>query len=120
MRSADVVVADSWYEPFGIVPVEAMACGRSVVASAVGGHLDTVVDGVTGLLVPPRNVDALGGRLRQLLGDRRLRHALGTKATDHVHNRYLWPLIAAETEAVYERVLAAHTASYTFANGTST
>jgi D-inositol-3-phosphate glycosyltransferase len=120
MRSADVVVADSWYEPFGIVPVEAMACGRSVIASAVGGHLDTVVDGVTGLLVPPRNVDALGSRLRQLLGDRRLRHALGTKATDHARNRYLWPLIAAETEAVYERVLTSRIPPYTFANGTST
>ncbi len=54
LRSADVVVSDPWYEPFGIVPVEAMACGTAVIASAVGGHLDTVQDGVTGLLVPPR------------------------------------------------------------------
>ena len=42
LRSADVVVSAPWYEPFGIVPVEAMACGTAVVASAVGGHLDTV------------------------------------------------------------------------------
>jgi glycosyltransferase involved in cell wall biosynthesis len=55
LRSADVVVSDPWYEPFGIVPLEAMACGSSLVASAVGGHIDTVQDGINGLLVPPRS-----------------------------------------------------------------
>ena len=62
LRSADAVVCVPWYEPFGIVPLEAMACGRPVVASAVGGIQDTVVDEVTGLLVPPRRPDVAGGR----------------------------------------------------------
>ena len=64
LRSADAVVCVPWYEPFGIVPLEAMACGVPVVASAVGGLIDTVVDGVTGLLVPPRRPDRLAAALR--------------------------------------------------------
>ena len=68
LRSADAVVCVPWYEPFGIVPLEAMACGRPVVASAVGGIQDTVVDQVTGLLVPPRRPDLLAAALRDLLG----------------------------------------------------
>ncbi|MGB8997207.1 MAG: glycosyltransferase, partial [Pseudonocardiaceae bacterium] len=65
LRSADVVVSVPWYEPFGMVPLEAMACGVPVVASAVGGHLDTVLDGRTGALVAPRDPAALAQRLRE-------------------------------------------------------
>jgi glycosyltransferase involved in cell wall biosynthesis len=106
MRSADVVVSVPWYEPFGIVPVEAMACGRPVIGSAVGGHLDTIVDGVTGLHVPPRDPVLLARRLRQLLGDRGRRAALGRAAAEHAHARYSWDRVAARTETVYERVIA--------------
>jgi D-inositol-3-phosphate glycosyltransferase len=67
IRSADAVLCVPWYEPFGIVPLEAMACGVPVVASAVGGMLDTVVDGVTGVHVPPRRPDLLARALRDLL-----------------------------------------------------
>ena len=104
LRSADVVVSDPWYEPFGIVPVEAMACGSAVVASAVGGHLDTIQDGITGLLVPPRDHETLAERIRLLLGSPRLRSALGSAGLSLARTRYCWDTIAAETEAVYTRV----------------
>ena len=100
-RSADVIVSDPWYEPFGIVPLEAMACGSAVIASAVGGHLDTVADGVTGLLVPPRDPDALADRLRYLLADPARCRELGLAGAARARSGYSWARIAAETEAVY-------------------
>jgi len=101
LKSAAVVVSVPWYEPFGIVPVEAMACGKAVVVSAVGGHLDTVEDGVTGRLVPPRDHAALAAVLTQLLADSGLRRKLGTAGAARAASRYSWDTIAAETEAVY-------------------
>ncbi len=101
LRSADVVVSAPWYEPFGIVPLEAMACGAAVIASAVGGHLDTVADGVTGLLVPPRDPGQLADRIRYLLADPARGRALGAAAAARTRPRYSWARIAAETEAIY-------------------
>src|SRR4051794_10126663 len=69
LRSADALVTVPWYEPFGITPLEAMACGVPVVASAVGGLIDTVVDGVTGRHVPPRDPRRLAEVLREMLSD---------------------------------------------------
>ncbi|HWI04618.1 MAG TPA: glycosyltransferase, partial [Acidimicrobiales bacterium] len=77
LRSADAVVCVPWYEPFGIVPLEAMACGVPVVASAVGGLLDTVVDGRTGVHVPPRRPDLLGRVLALLLDEPDRRRKMG-------------------------------------------
>ncbi len=108
MRSADVVVTVPWYEPFGIVPLEAMACGVPVVASAVGGHLDTVVPGVTGLLVPPRKAALLGRVLRELLADPLMLTSYGTAAADRARSHYDWNRVAAQTAAVYTEVLASY------------
>ena len=105
LRSADVVVAVPWYEPFGLVPLEAMACGVPVVASAVGGLQDTVVDGSTGDLVPPRRPDVLAQALLSLLADPVRRQAYGLAGVDRVRARYTWDRIAADTEAAYGRVL---------------
>ena len=105
IRSADVVVCVPWYEPFGIVPLEAMACGRPVVASAVGGILDSVVDQVTGVHVPPRDPDRLAAVLRELLADPARRQALGRAGAQRVAERYTWPQVAADTEQVYHRLL---------------
>ncbi|MEU7526340.1 glycosyltransferase [Saccharothrix sp. NPDC042600] len=103
LRSADLVVCVPWYEPFGIVPLEAMACGVPVVASAVGGLTDTVVDDVTGCLVPPRDPVALARAVRSLLADQGRREAFGLAGTDRVHARYTWDRVAADTARVYER-----------------
>jgi glycosyltransferase involved in cell wall biosynthesis len=107
LRSADAVVCVPWYEPFGIVPLEAMACGRPVVASAVGGVQDTVVDEVTGLLVPPRRPDLLAAALRDLLGSPTRATAFGIAGRDRVLARYDWERVATATQAVYTEVLAA-------------
>ena len=106
LRSADVVVSVPWYEPFGMVPLEAMACGVPVVASAVGGHLDTVLDGRTGALVAPRDPAALAQRLRELLADPARLAAIGSAAAIHARSRYGWGRIASETELLYRQALA--------------
>ncbi|MDQ3612002.1 MAG: glycosyltransferase [Actinomycetota bacterium] len=104
--SADVVVAVPWYEPFGIVPLEAMACARPVVASAVGGMLDSVVPGMTGELVPPRQPSVLSGTLDPLLANPRRRRALGRRGRKWVTSEYRWESVAQRTERVYESVTA--------------
>jgi glycosyltransferase involved in cell wall biosynthesis len=106
IRSADVVLAVPWYEPFGITPLEAMACGRAVVATAVGGLVDTVVDGGTGVLVPPRDPAALGEALAALLADDGQRGRYGAAGVTRARTRYRWSRVVADTDAVYRSVLA--------------
>jgi D-inositol-3-phosphate glycosyltransferase len=106
-RSADAVVCTPWYEPFGIVPLEAMACGVPVVAAAVGGLRETVVDQKTGLQVPPRDPEALADALGKLLADPALRAEMGRVGARRVRSRYTWDRIAADTEKAYRSVLAA-------------
>jgi glycosyltransferase involved in cell wall biosynthesis len=106
IRSADVVLAVPWYEPFGITPLEAMACGRPVVATAVGGLQDSVADGVTGDLVPARDPVRLGEALAALLADDARRAAYGTAGVRRARNRYRWARVVADTDTVYRQVLA--------------
>lgn len=106
LRSADVVVCVPWYEPFGIVPLEAMACGVPVVASAVGGMIDSVVDGVTGVHVPPRRPDVLAAALHNLLPDAATRRLFGRNGAVRAQTRYGWERIATSTLEVYRQVLA--------------
>jgi glycosyltransferase involved in cell wall biosynthesis/phosphoheptose isomerase len=104
LRSADALVTVPWYEPFGITPLEAMACGVPVVASAVGGLIDTVVDGVTGVHVPPRDPDRLADALGTLLADRDLCIEYGRAGVERARRGYDWRRIGAATLDVYERI----------------
>jgi D-inositol-3-phosphate glycosyltransferase len=101
--AAQMVVMPSHYESFGMVALEAMACGTPVVASKVGGLAYNVRDGQTGFLVPERDAEALAARIRQLLKDHDLRKRLGEQAA-HWARRYGWPAIADRTLELYEQV----------------
>ncbi|HEY8453669.1 MAG: glycosyltransferase [Micromonosporaceae bacterium] len=103
-RSADLVACAPWYEPFGLTPLEAMACDVPVVATAVGGLADTVVDGVTGRLVRPRDPAALAAALRELLADPHRRRAYGSAAGQRVRRHYSWHSVAGRLEEVYRGV----------------
>ncbi|GAA4564082.1 glycosyltransferase family 1 protein [Micromonospora coerulea] len=103
-RSADVLVAAPWYEPFGLTPLEAMACGVPVIGTAVGGLIDTVVDGRTGDLVPARDPQALGAAIRRLLGDRIRRFGYATAARERARRRYSWSTTADRLTEVYGQV----------------
>jgi D-inositol-3-phosphate glycosyltransferase len=105
IRSADAVVCVPWYEPFGIVPLEAMACGVPVVASAVGGMLDTVVDGGTGVLVPPRRPGRVAAALDDLLASPERRARMGTAGVRRVRRLYHWDRVAALTLDAYAAAL---------------
>jgi glycosyltransferase involved in cell wall biosynthesis len=109
--AANVFVSTPWYEPFGITPLEAMACGVPVVGSAVGGIKDTVVDGRTGFLVPPNDPMAVAERLALLRHhpDRAMR--MGREGLRRVHQRYTWRSVASRIARVYENVLAAASTS---------
>ncbi|MCU4183092.1 glycosyltransferase [Acidiferrimicrobium sp. IK] len=107
LRSCDAVVCVPRYEPFGIVPLEAMACGVPVVASAVGGLKESVVDGGTGVLVPAGDVGALAGALRTLIADPALRRGMGRAGVARARHRYGWPGIARSTTDVYRQVMSA-------------
>jgi glycosyltransferase involved in cell wall biosynthesis len=105
LRSADAVLCVPWYEPFGIVPLEAMACGVPVVASAVGGLIDTVVDGTTGLHVPPRSPERIAEVLNELLPDVERRRAFGAAGARRARSRYSWDRVASLTLQAYEDVM---------------
>ncbi len=111
--ASDVVVTTPWYEPFGLTPLEAMACGRPVIGSDVGGISYTISDTRTGFLVPPRDPAALADRLAFLLARPAMREQMGIAARQRVEQHFTWPTVAMHTAALYERLLARQTKSAT-------
>jgi D-inositol-3-phosphate glycosyltransferase len=102
--AAEVVVVPSHYESFGLVALEAMACGTPVVASETGGLVFLVRDGETGFHVPAGDPAALADRLGQLLEDELLRQRLGKQASEYA-KRYAWPLVADQIVDLYQTTL---------------
>ncbi|OON62554.1 glycosyl transferase family 1 [Massilia sp. KIM] len=103
--AADVFVTTPWYEPFGITPLEAMACATPVVGADVGGIRSTVVDGRTGYLVPPRAPGALAERLADLARHPRRARRLGLAGLRRVHDGYTWRSVAERMCGVYARAV---------------
>jgi starch synthase len=95
----------SVYEPFGLINLEAMACETPVVASAVGGILEVVEDGKTGILVPPARPAELADALRQLLEDPAQARAMGRAGRRRVEEKFAWASVAEQTEAVYAEAI---------------
>lgn len=102
--AAQVCVVPSYYESFGMVALEAMACGTPVIASKVGGLTFTVKDGVTGYLVPDGDPTALSEKLKLILTDEKLRHRMGEEGIK-MARRYRWPLVANKIVSLYREVV---------------
>jgi D-inositol-3-phosphate glycosyltransferase len=103
--AGDVMVTTPWYEPFGLTPLEAMACGRPVIGSRVGGLTFTIQEQITGLLVPPRDPEILAVRLYQLLRQPDRRAIMGHAARDCVERRFTWQRTGERTAALYQAVV---------------
>lgn len=102
--AADVVVMPSYYESFGMVALEAMACGTPVIASQVGGLSFTVQDGVTGFLVPDRDPPALAEKITLLLKDQALRNKLGAQGIQWAQ-QHSWAKIADQIISLYSELV---------------
>lgn len=103
-RSADVLVSMPDGNGTPLSALEAMAAGRPLVATATGGLVDLVIDGITGIHVPPRDGLALVEALRRLRNDPVLRDSMGLAGSDRARTRYSWERIAAETRRIYATV----------------
>ena len=103
--AADVVVTTPWYEPFGLTPLEGMACGRPVIGSAVGGITYTIRDGETGFLVPPRVPGALAERLYTLMQRPELCQEMGWAARKRVEREFTWSRTASRLSQLYEELI---------------
>jgi glycosyltransferase involved in cell wall biosynthesis/phosphoheptose isomerase len=105
--AADIFVTTPWYEPFGITPVEAMACRTPVIGSNVGGIKFTVRDGKTGYLIPPRDPESLAERLAHLYRNSKLMGVLSREAVRRANDLFTWQKVTNAIAAVYRQVVSA-------------
>nr|WP_295866818.1 glycosyltransferase family 1 protein [uncultured Chitinophaga sp.] len=104
--AADLFITTPWYEPFGITPLEAMACGTPVIGANVGGIKYSVIDDVTGKLIPPKDPEALADAINQLLAHPEKREAMGEAAVNRIRKLFTWQQVAGRMHKLYETVLA--------------
>ncbi|MES2354879.1 MAG: glycosyltransferase family 1 protein [Pseudomonadota bacterium] len=103
--ASNVFVTTPWYEPFGITPIEAMACGTPVIGSLVGGIKHTVVDGETGYLIPPNDPDAIAERLAHLYRNKDVAQRLGQAGLKRANHLFTWRNVTKKIADVYENVV---------------
>jgi D-inositol-3-phosphate glycosyltransferase len=104
--AADLFITTPWYEPFGITPLEAMACGTPVVGANVGGIKFSVKDGVTGGLVSPKQPRKLAEKIIEMLGDEQRLTRMGKNAIKHVNTWFTWEKVAGQVNELYRYVLS--------------
>ena len=103
--AADIFVTTPWYEPFGITPVEAMACGTPVIGSSVGGIKFTVEDGKTGFLVPPHDPVALAKKIETLAYNDKLLATMRHNSLKRVNRYFTWNNVAASCDQLYRKIM---------------
>ncbi len=105
-NAADIFVSTPWYEPFGLTPVESMACGTPVIGSNVGGIKYSVVDGKTGYLVPACDPETLAERLIEIFNNRKLLQYFSENGLERVKYYFTWPKVANAMVNLYEKIIA--------------
>lgn len=105
--ASDIFITTPWYEPFGITPLEAMACGTPVIGANVGGIKYSIADGKTGFLVPPNDPAALADKINVMLADTILLHKMKANALKRVNALFTWAKVSEEVEDVYKKILEA-------------
>jgi glycosyltransferase involved in cell wall biosynthesis len=105
-NAADLFITTPWYEPFGITPLEAMACGTPVIGTNVGGIKFSVKDGITGGLVPPRQPKKLAEKIQDIINDQAVLNTMGLNAIKHVNTWFTWARVADQVNELYRYVLS--------------
>jgi len=103
-NAADIFISTPWYEPFGITPLESMACGTPVIGANVGGIKYSVVDGETGFLVPPNDPDALAEKVNLLISNPDLQQQMKKAAIQRVKENFTWQKVAVLVADLYKQI----------------
>jgi D-inositol-3-phosphate glycosyltransferase len=104
--AADIFATTPWYEPFGITPLEAMACGTPVIGADVGGIRYSVADGTTGYLVPPNDPAALAGRMAELFQAPQRMREMRSACVQRVNAQFTWRKVVRSLAGLYEAVVS--------------